>query len=537
MTLAGETTGVKQGVADVLARRGVRYIFGNPGSTELTFLAGLPGEVEYVMALQEASVGAMATGYALRTGRTPVLSVHTAPGLGNAIGALHNMSDSHLPAVVVVGQQDSRHLRDEPALGGDLVGIARPVTKWAHEPARAADVPRAFEKAFRIAESGTPGPVLLSVPMDLFEGAADPAPVSPVQRGGGIGQAAEDLAAALASADSVALVCGARVELDGAWDAAIALADRCDATVYSAPFEPLPGFPTAHPRFAHSLPFTAVDIGRVLSRHSHVVVLGAPAVRVYPYSEGALVAPGTHVTVISDIEGDLAGVAIEDARLLSSRVAPALGQILARLPECEASVTTPESPPPVELGDRVPVSVRDACSLVAAARPEGTVLVDESISSAPLVARAWKTTMPRSHLRTADGGLGFGLPAAVGAALADDAPATVCIIGDGSLPYSNQALWTAAEKQLPVKVVVLSNGGYKVLGDYHEHVSAHLGELPSLKVGHLDPIKIAEGFGVPARRAESSRELARELGWLYGESGPALLDVRIEWSERSMFRK
>jgi acetolactate synthase I/II/III large subunit len=86
-------------------------------------------------------------------------------------------------------------------------------------------------------------------------------------------------------------------------------------------------------------------------------------------------------------------------------------------------------------------------------------------------------------------------------------------------------------------VVVLSNGGYKVLTDYHEHVSAHLGELPSMKIGHLHPTEIARGFGVPAKRVESARELAGELDWLYGEPGPALLDVAIEWSERSMFKR
>jgi benzoylformate decarboxylase len=535
----GSITSVKQGLADVLAAREVQYIFGNPGSTELTFLAGLPSAVEYIMALQEASVGAMAAGYALRTGATPVISVHTAPGLGNVIGALHNIASSRLSAVVIVGQQDSRHLREDPALSGDLVGMARAVTKWAHEPTRAIDVPRAVEKAFRIAESGTPGPVLLSIPMDLFEGDGDRAPVTAIETGGGIGAAGGALAQELTEADSVALVCGARVELDGAWEAAIALADRVGATVYSAPFEPLPGFPTAHPRFAHALPFTATDIGRVLSRHTHVVVLGAPAVRVYPYSKGELVARGTRVTVISDIPSDLTGVALDNARLFASRIGPALADILEHLPAGDdgAGPTPASARPAGEPTDTSPVSVRDACGLVAAARPEGAVLVDESISSAPVVARVWKTTAPRSHLRSADGGLGFALPAAVGAALAGDAPAVVCMIGDGSLPYSPQALWTAAEHQLPVKVVVLSNGGYKVLADYHEHVSAHLGELPSMKIGHLNPTQIAQGFGVPARHVQSARELADELDWLYGEPGPALLDVAIEWSERSMFKR
>jgi benzoylformate decarboxylase len=529
---------VKQALATLFERRGVELIFGNPGSTELNFLAGLPERVRYVMALQEASVTAMAAGYVMRTGRTPVVSLHTAPGLGNAIGALHNLLESRLPAVVVVGQQDSRHLAAEPALSFDLVAMAAPVTKWAHQPLAAADVPAAFEKAFRIAESGVPGPVLLSIPMDFFEGPAAPVPVAELVGGGGIDQQlAAAVATQLSTTASPAIVTGADVELTGAWHEAIELAEAIEAAVYTAPFQPTPGFPTAHPRYASSLPFTSAGIAELLGRHSHVLVLGAPVFRVYPYSDATITDMDTAFTVISNDSFDIGRVAAGRARIIESPLAPALRAILEQLPHSAAEPWRERRPAPAHATSATdgPIAVKQACQAIAAARPDGAVLVDESISSGVVLAKYWRTEEPRTNLRSASGGLGFAMPASVGAALAADGATVVCVIGDGSFSYSPQALWTAAEHELPVKTVVLRNGGYKVLADYHASVSEHLGELPSMRIGHVDSTAIASGWGVPARRVSNAADLDELVQWLYATPGPALLEIEIEWSQRSMF--
>jgi benzoylformate decarboxylase len=532
---------VKDALAEVFERREVELIFGNPGSTELPFLAGLPPTVRYVMALQEASVAAMATGYALRTGKTPIISVHTGPGLGNAAGAIFNLLESRVPAIVVVGQQDSRHLRDEPVLSADLVAMGRPLTKWAYQPVAAADVPMAFEKAFRVAESGTPGPVLLSVPMNFFEGPADPAPVSVVRRPGGLGaELAGEIADDLRAADKIALVTGARVEMTDAWDSVIALAETLDATVYGAPFQSMPGFPTRHPLFKHGLPVTRAAIGRLLAPYSHVVTLGVPAFKVYPYSEGRFLAEGARLTAISDVSGDLTGITIPGAQLIEASIGPAARDLVEQLGAGDAVALPARPTASLNVGepsvDRSPVTVGEACRLIIGMCPEGAVLADESVSSAAVVAKQWRTAAPRTHLRTASGGLGFAIPAAVGAALAGDAPLVLCIIGDGSFPYSVQGLWTAAQHELPVKVVVLRNGGYKVLADYHESVSEHLGDLPSMEVPGVDAAQLAGGFGVPGRTATTPAELAESLEWLYSTPGPALLEIAVEWSAKSMFR-
>jgi benzoylformate decarboxylase len=534
---------IKDALAQVFAQREVEFIFGNPGSTELPFLAGLPDDITYVMALQEASVVAMANGYALRTGKTPIVNVHTGPGLGNAIGGMFNMMEAHLPAIIVVGQQDTRHLRDDPVLSADLVRMAEPITKWAHQPVNAADVPLAFERAFRVAESGTPGPVLLALPMDFFEGSADPAPSERVVRAGGIGPVAPELAAELRESSSVAMITGSRVELSGAWDAVVELAETLDADVYNAPFQSLPGFPTNHPLFRHSLPVTRSAIGAVMAPYEHVLALGVPAFRVYPFSEGPVVSEGTRLTVISDVATDLTVNGVSGARLIEGSIGEAARELVDSLggppPRSVIEVRAPQSEQEI-LADVTtsdsPITIAEACRMIVGMAPAGTVLADESVSTAAVLAKRWKTSAPHTHMRTASGGLGFAIPAAVGAALGGGAPMVLGVIGDGSFSYSPQALWTAAQHQLPVKIVVLRNGGYKILADYHESVSAHLGDLPSMRVPGVDSTQIAEGFGVPARSADHPAGLAAALAWLYDLDGPGLVEVAVEWSSKSMFR-
>jgi benzoylformate decarboxylase len=372
--------------------------------------------------------------------------------------------------------------------------------------------------------------------MDFFEVAARPVAVAELIHGGGIDAAvADEIAAELSEAESPAIVTGADVELTGAWEETIALAESLGASVYTAPFQPTPGFPTAHPRYAHSLPFTSAAIARVLERHSHVLVLGAPVFRVYPYSEVDITEVETAVTVISADPLEIGRVDAGRARVVESRLAPALRSIGERLAPAEPEPWSLELPVASPLEGDGKISVRQACEAVAAARPRDAVLVDESISSGVVLAKFWKTEKPRTNLRSANGGLGFAMPASVGAALADPGTTVVCVIGDGSFSYSPQALWTASEHDLPVKTVVLRNGGYKVLADYHASVSDHLGELPSMEIGHFDSTAIAAGWGVPSARAATPAELQEKVRWLYETPGPALLEIEIEWSDKTMF--
>src|SRR3954452_9211880 len=188
----------RDALLDVLRTEGVRHLFGNPGSTELPLMDALAGaaDLRYVLALQEASVVGMADGYAQATRRPAFVNVHTAPGLGNAIGNLTNAHANRTPLVVTAGQQDERHLVHDPVLSGDLVGLARPVSKWAHEVRSLDELGVVLRRAFHDAASPPSGPVFVSLPMSILDeegGAPVPAP-SQLERaavGGGLDELAE----------------------------------------------------------------------------------------------------------------------------------------------------------------------------------------------------------------------------------------------------------------------------------------------------------------------------------------------------------
>jgi len=156
---------------EILESEGVKYIFGNPGTTELALIDALleAPAIRYILALQEASAVAMAEGYAQTTRSPGFINLHTAGGLGHGMGNLLNASVSQTPLVVTAGQQDSRHTITDPLLFGDLVTIARPAVKWAHEVAHADQLPVLVRRAFNDAMAAPTGPVFLSLPMDVME--------------------------------------------------------------------------------------------------------------------------------------------------------------------------------------------------------------------------------------------------------------------------------------------------------------------------------------------------------------------------------
>src|SRR4051794_8485640 len=233
-------------------------IFSNPGSTEVPFLSGMPEDLAFVLGLHEGAVVAMAAGYALGRGAPSLALLHSMPGLGNAVAALGTARTNRAPVVVIVGQQDRRHLALDPFLAGRLQGLAGGYPVWEDQPARAQDVPGAIVRAYHEAVTGR-GPAIVIVPMDdwlapagaphetfgparlLRSQAADPAAVGA-------------LAAALDAADAPAIVAGAGTDSPAGWAALTALAERLACPVFQESFGGQAGFPQDHPRFAGHLP-------------------------------------------------------------------------------------------------------------------------------------------------------------------------------------------------------------------------------------------------------------------------------------------
>jgi len=241
-------------VLDVFRRRGLTTLFSNPGSTEVPFLAGLPHDVQFVLALHEGSVVALATGFAIARNEPALAVLHTTAGLGNAVGALATARVNRAPLVVVVGQQDRRHLVFEPFLAGELEGLAGEYPVSVEQPVRAQEVPGAIERAYHAAATQR-GPALVVVPMDDWDAPAeeereDAAARRVLRAAAADPQAVDELAAFLGSATSPALVVGAGADDAGTWSALVELAERLVAPVFQESFGARAGFPQDHPLFA-----------------------------------------------------------------------------------------------------------------------------------------------------------------------------------------------------------------------------------------------------------------------------------------------
>ncbi|MHB9146276.1 MAG: benzoylformate decarboxylase [Symbiobacteriia bacterium] len=524
--------------------RGLTYVFGNPGSTELGFLSDFPASCRYILSLQESVAVAMADGYAQGTGRPAFLNLHTAPGLGNGIAALFTAAKNKTPLIVTAGQQDTRMLRYDPLLSGPLTDIARSVCKWSHQPATAAAVPAALERAYHIAMTPPMGPVFIAIPMDFWEQHAVYVAPREVHRAGtpAPGQLA-GLAQAINQAANPVLVAGAGIDRSGAWNEAIDLAEKLGTPVWAEPLAPRATFPNDHPLFKGHLKPAQGMIAQSLLGHDLVVVLGAPAFLYYPNVPGPFTPPGARLWVVTDDPEDAARVPEGDALVAG------LKEAIAALTAAVAGRGKPLPSRAVEVAKRRSAAARAKEKMQAAfvfhtlsahVTPD-TVVVDESISNSITLREFLPARTPGSYFTAYSGGLGWSMPAAVGLSLANPQRHVVVVVGDGSSMYAIQALWTAAQVKANVTFVVINNGHYGILKGYAQ--SFYPGQekkVPGLDLPGIDIPAAAQALGVPAVRVDAPDDLAGVLNETFaaqeaakaaapdGMGGPRLVEVMID---------
>ena len=512
----------------VLTAHGIDTVFGNPGSNELPFLAAMPDGVRYVLGLHEGAVLGMADGYALATGGPALVNLHAASGSGNAMGALTNAVYSHSPLVLTAGQQVRSTVGQEVMLTNvDAAALPRPLVKYAAEPASAQDVPRALSQAVHTALLDPRGPVYLSVPYDDWSREAGPdtahLPSRRATAAAELGEAAlSELAGALAGAANPVLVLGPQVDADRANDHAVALSERLACPVWIAPSASRCPFPTRHPAFRGILPASVRDVSDRLAGHDVVLVAGAPVFRYHQWVPGDLLPAGTRLLHLTADPAEAARAPMGEAWV--GPVGPALAALAGRVPASGREPLPPRSGPPAPRGAEDHVPPQQLFALVRDAAPAGTVHVCESTSTIDDFVAQADLTEPGSYLFPASGGLGFGLPAAVGAQLAHgEARRVVALVGDGSANYGITALWTAAQYRVPVVFVILKNGTYGALRGFAGLLGT--GETPGLDVPGLDFVKISEGYGVPAVSVSDAASAAAALKDAFAADGPRLVEV------------
>ncbi|MCU4185384.1 hypothetical protein K6U06_13510 [Acidiferrimicrobium sp. IK] len=517
---------------DVWERLGLTTLFANPGSTEVPLLCRPNDRTRFVLALHEGSVVGAATGFALATGQPALVLLHTTAGFGNAVGALATARANRAPLVVIVGQQDRRHLAMRPFLAGDLDGLAGAYPVWSARPARAQDVPGAIERAWHEARSRR-GPAVVVVPMDDWDAPADPDSRLAARRA--VPVAGVDVAAVGELVDMVdgsarpVIVVGADADGPAAWAATTAVAERLDAPVWQEAFGARAGFPQDHPLFAGHLPAGRQRLRDTLSDHDLVVVIGAPAFRQYPYEPGPLVRAGTRLAMVVD-DPDLAHHSPVDLAVIGPipSICAALADAVKQRPAAQGATA-----PPQGLAGEEPVTAglrpRHVFAALAARADADTIIVEETPSSRPDLHRLLRARRPLGFVSAAMGGLGFALPAAVGLRLGCPDRPVVAVVGDGSSLYGIQALWTAAHYRVGVLFVVLTNGRYAIMDRLADR-QGHPGPWPDFAEVRVS--RVAEGFGCAARRIATHQELAAAMDEavpaLRLADAPLLLEVAVD---------
>src|SRR5689334_13619628 len=474
---------VKHATLDLLRAFGIKKVFGNPGSTELPFLSDWPEDIDYVLGLQEASVVGMADGYAQATRNAGFVNLHSAAGVGNALGNIYTAHRNQTPLVITAGQQARSILPLQPFLYAERASeFPRPYVKYSVEPARAEDVPAAIARAYYTAMQPPCGPTFVSVPIDDWTHATSSIEARKVSREIGPDMdAMQALVKALGASKHPALIVGPGVDRAAAVDLMVKVAEKAKASVWVSPFSARCSFPERHPQFAGFLHASPGQLSDALREHDLVVVIGAPVFTFHVEGHASIFDGATTIFQITD-DPTAAAVSPSGASIIAT-MKPALGLLLELLPETKRAAPqgrTRAQPP--SAADPIPVDY--LLHTLSQTMPDDAALVEEVPSHRPAMQKFMPMRGQDSFYTMASGGLGYSLPAAVGMALGKPKQRTVCLIGDGSAMYSIQALWTAAQRKLPLTIVVINNSGYGAMRSFSQVMQVR--NVPGLELPGID---------------------------------------------------
>jgi benzoylformate decarboxylase len=516
---------VREATFEVMRRQAMTTIFSNPGSTEVSFLADLPDDLRFVLALHEGSVVGIATGHAIASRQPAFVLLHTAAGLGNAVAAIATARVNRAPLVIVVGQQDRRHLALEPFLAGDLADLAGHYPLDVLQPARAQDVPSAIERAAHTARDGL-GPVVVIVPMDDWDAPADAdarAAATRVIRAPVTRADVVELTETVESSERPVIVAGAGNDSEEGWAALTALAERLGAPVWQEPFGARAGFPQDHALYRGRLPADRAGVRTTLDGHDLVLVVGTALLRQYAFAAGPLLPDGTSAAVVT-ADADEARRSPADLAVLGDPavvIRSLTDQIRVR-----ENATEPLQRPRLDGDDRF----RATTVFAAIDRLLGpdAVVVEETPSTRPILEDVIVTRRPLGFVSAAMGGLGFALPAAIGLRMAMPDRPVVAVVGDGSSLYSIQSLWTAVDQRVGALFVVLANGRYAVMDRLAE---GHGGKAPWPAFPEVSISGLALSLGCASVRVDDLASLEHELSGFDPSAGPLLIEVVVPVEE------
>ncbi len=541
---------------ELLESEGVEYVFGNPGTTELPFIDALIDSptIKYIWGLQEASVVAMADGYAQASGRPGFVNLHTAGGLGHGLGNLLNARVSGTPLVVTAGQQDSRHSITDPLLFGDLERIAAPAVKWAQEVHSAVQLPILIRRAFEDCAAAQSGPVFLSLPMDVMEEMTT-IPIPPhsnVDRrpvAGSLDLLADELVAI--EPGRIAIIAGDEISNHDAAPEVVALAEMLGAPVFGSSWPAHLPYPTSHPLWAGNLPTKATEIAAKVKDFDCVFALGGKSFITILYSEGSalpehcelfqLSVDGrdlgrsypTKLSVVGDIQKSLQVLNQHLAERLEAK-ADIFTALLKRAEQEQKKRREKLAGDAAKLFSLTRIHPLVAAQEMARGIGSDTAIVDEAVVTAAHLRNFLDSNMACRYSFLRGGALGWGMPAAVGYSLGLGREPVVCPVGDGAALYSPQALWTAAHEKLPVTFVVVNNREYNVLKNFMRSqphfTSAQQNKFIAMDIVDptIDYVAMANSMGVPASRVDRASDIAAAIQAGIQSGLPNLIEIPVK---------
>lgn len=535
-------------VVDGLRAEGVKKVFTVPGESFLPVLDGLydvSDAIETVATRHEGGAGFIADGYAKASGEVGVCMVTRGVGVTNLSIALHTARQDSTPMVALVGQIPTSARYREAFQEVDLARFLSPLVKWAIEIPRTDRIPELIQQAFRVARSERPGPVVVGLPEDVLYGAAEPGPARPSIRPHAPRPAAAGLEAAyeaMTTARLPVVIAGREVLTTGASDLLVEASERLGLPVMTA-FRRFDAFPNDHANYVGNIALgtppaalRALDEADVVlglgTRFSEITTKayayptqGTRIVHVSASSEVAGVWGADTTPIVADVRAFLEDLLALDARRGRTTASTERSDAIRRHRASFETLSRFDEPEPRLRG----TSLSGVVQAIAERAPGDTAITTDAGNFSVWVSRYYPFRRANTHFGPISGAMGYGLPSAIGVAIADPNRLVFSFSGDGGFAMTMGELAVAAERRLPVVALVFVNGQY---GTIRMHQQKH---FPDRRVGTLlhNPSfeKIGAAFGIDAFRVTNNAGFDRVLDDLLADPRPAVVEI-IEGDER-----
>ncbi len=501
------------------AAAGIDVCFANPGTTELYLVQALDrcASIRSILAVFEGVCTGAADGYARVTGQPALALLHLGPGLANGQANLHNARKAHSPVVSIVGEHATWHIAANAPLTADIATLAQPMSQYVITSKSPETVGRDMAEVIARAAQLPTGPTTLILPGDMQWATVNAKPEKPTiaESTAPNVDETERAAKALRSGQAALVLSGGALRTAGLQEAdRVQRATGC--RILTPTFPPIQdrGIGLISP---DKIPYPPEPACQLLEPYKRVILAGAHepvAFFGYPNTRSSLCAEDADII-------QLCSPSVDPATALMA-VADALDA-----PPIRQAPVQPRPEPPTG-----PLTAANMCQALAAAQPEGAIVMDEGATAGFAYHGMAGGAPPFTYMALTGGSIGQGLPCAVGAAAAEPDRPTICLEGDGSSLYTIQSLWTMAREKQNVTSIICKNRAYSILRWELERAKMTLGDaslsLTSLDKPEIDFVKLAEGFGVEGRAVHSAHELNDTLQYAFKTPGPVLIEANLE---------